>query len=428
MIKKFLLIFSFLSLFFYMYSEDSDLKTNATDKKDIIIEEKLEDKKEKTDENKDNSENKEDTITKATEEKKEKIEKKEKKEEKEKKDNEDKEVKKEELTEKASDESDDSNNFKKTEKEDSYTGATEIIKKEKIDEKEDTISMATEEYDILDLKKENNKEKIIENKKDKEDELTKKEEEKKEIIEIKKEDEKEKGYEKNMQEESSMVLFKEDYDPFLSDIEEKDQDNIKKSEWSQQEDFIPDSIEEFIKANPKYYFDNDDVLKPGNNKINTKLAEKFFYFAYDLFKTNNLKNSRIMFEKLVYYNFRIAESFYYISWCYFFEKKIELAINYMKKALLQGGIENLSKSILSNFSSQIGEYYFLFEDFDKSIKFFIDSIDLNSDNFKIYNKLGISYYKIGKEEEALNIWKKGMEKGDLNCKKNYEWILKYKKK
>ena len=131
-----------------------------------------------------------------------------------------------------------------------------------------------------------------------------------------------------------------------------------------------------------------------------------------------------LYTKLIYYNYRIPESYYYLSWCYYLQKDYITSINYMKEAVTQGEIYKISESILSGYIFQIGNTYLELEDYNNAIIYFNKAIEKDPSLTNSYNKLGICFYNIGDYGKSLDIWKKGMESGDINCTNNYNWLKK----
>jgi tetratricopeptide (TPR) repeat protein len=275
----------------------------------------------------------------------------------------------------------------------------------------DTESKATQVIDVFDLdktKKEYVKEE--EQKPKKEDDST---------IVIKEDKSKNPVQEKD----TSMIIFADNYDPYYSNHKEENNQVVTKNKKTID---IPTTIEEFCKANPQFIYDSNNIITPGNKSISPKLGEDIINIAYKEFKQNNINIARSYFEKLLYYNYRISDSYYYLSWCYYIDKDYFTAINYMKGALDYCEKENQPINVITDYLIQVGNMYYKLEDYANSIIYFNRALENDPSIVDIYNKLAVSYYKKGDKTNASEIWKKGTELGDINCKKNYEWFLKQK--
>jgi len=274
----------------------------------------------------------------------------------------------------------------------------------------DSLSEATESDNILNL---------IEEKKKEEEKIV--EEKKEETIEIK-EEKKDYAFQETT-DESNMIIFPNEYDPSMVSYEESES---KKYQKKINKNYLPKTIEELYTINPDYKYDSNNILINGNVSINDNLGEQVFFKAYNFFKSNKIKISRILFEKLVYYNFRTTESYYYIGLCCFLEKEYLKAIDYIRKAIYLGDKKNFDQKVLSDYSYQVGNIYLKINDYISSIESYEDAIKRNNVSYKSYNKLGIVFYKIGNIEKALDSWKTGMDGGDENCMKNYKWLINKK--
>ncbi len=309
-------------------------------------------------------------------------------------------------------------------KEESKEIQEEVIAEEpEEDISEEVIEEIIEEIETLEEKEDYDKEKLV-----LEEEIEEKieEEDIRTPIEIQEDSTFDFVYIDNTKKKSHMIIFEDNYDSTLPSLLD-DFEDISQNEqlpWYKTEDFIPQNFNEFLRASPDYSYGSNNVIKSGKNRINSKLGDQVFLKAYNLYKSNNIKTARLLFEKLIHYNYRASEASYYISWCYDLKRDYISAINYMNKAIKLGKKSNLSESILSDYSYQIGSIYLKLEDYINSIYHFKNAIEKNPLSYKSYNMLGISYYKIGNLQKALEIWKKGMEGNNSNCIKNYKWLEK----
>ena len=233
-------------------------------------------------------------------------------------------------------------------------------------------------------------------------------------------------YDLDNEKQSTIIIFKENYDTIIPSAEENYEKNTlsEKRIWYQSNDFIPKNHDDFIKSQPTFLYDSNNVIKTSGKTIKNVLGEEIFLKAYKQFKLNNCKNAMQLYNKLIYYNYRIPESYYYLSWCYYLQKDYIMSINCMKEAIKQGENLKFSKSLLSGYSYQIGNTYLELEDYYNAILYFNNSIEKDPSLINNYNKLGICYYNIGEYEKSLEVWKKGMENGDKDCTNNYNWLKK----
>lgn len=227
----------------------------------------------------------------------------------------------------------------------------------------------------------------------------------------------------NTKRPTKMIIFENSNDtipPSLSfEVEEKKKDEIRDYE---REDYIPRTNNEFIKAKPPYSFDNNNVLKKGNIILYDVIGETFFREAFNLYQKGELKLALNYFSKLFYYNYRSAESSYYIGLCLYLEKNKIISINYLKNAVILSEGENLPAESISVFYYQIASIYNDLGEFNTAISYYTNSLGKNNKNTANFNGIGISYYKLGNIENALSSWKKGMEAGNKDCESNYKWL------
>ena len=233
-------------------------------------------------------------------------------------------------------------------------------------------------------------------------------------------------YDLDNEKQSTIIIFKDNYDTIIPSTEEDYEKKIlsEKKIWYKSNDFIPKNYDDFIKSQPTFLYDSNNVIKISGKTIKNTLGEEIFLKAYKQFKSNDVKNAMQLYTKLIYYNYRIPESYYYLSWCYYLQKDYITSINCMKEAIKQGENLEFSESILSGYSYQIGNTYLELEDYNNAILYFNISIGKDPSLINNYNKLGICYYNVGEYEKSLEIWKKGMENGDKDCTNNYNWLRK----
>ena len=222
--------------------------------------------------------------------------------------------------------------------------------------------------------------------------------------------------------ESTMTIFNFDNNiPSLSDVYELNLIGEQKV-WYKAKNFIPETIDDFFKACPVYNYNNSKVIIPAKNKLNIQLGEKIFATAYSLYKINEIEKAKIIFEKLINYNHRIMESYYYLSWCYYIDKDYFQAILYMKEAIFNAEKQNMDKSKLADYYFQVGTIYLKLEDYSNAINYINSALEKSPSAFSYYNNLGIIYYKLGDINKAKESWLKGMNNGDANSKTNYNWL------
>lgn len=223
---------------------------------------------------------------------------------------------------------------------------------------------------------------------------------------------------------SNMIIFNEKNDtkpPSVKNFtEEKNLASL--NPWYRTENFIPQTIEDFFLAQPDFIYDNK-VIKKGRKTITGKLGEKAFAVSYDFYLNNDYKNAISSFERLVYYNYRIPESSYYLAWCHFILRNYDAAIIYMNEAAVYAERFNYDQAVISEYLHQTGNYYLVLKDYGNAIKFYNQSIQKNISYYKNYEKLGLCYYYLNDYKKAIDYWKIGMDNNDLNSANNYNWLI-----
>ncbi|MBN2547019.1 MAG: tetratricopeptide repeat protein [Spirochaetes bacterium] len=222
---------------------------------------------------------------------------------------------------------------------------------------------------------------------------------------------------------SNMIIFNEKNDvkpPSVKDYTDE-QSLTSLNPWYRSENFIPENIKDFFLAQPDFIYDNN-VIKKGKKTITSKLGEKAFAVSYDFYLNNDYKNAINSFERLVYYNYRVPESSYYLAWCHFVLRNYDTAIIYMNNAIVEAEKLGYENSIISEYLHQTGNYYLVLKDYGSAIKFYTQSIQKNSSYYKNYEKLGLCYYYLNDYKKALEYWKIGMDNNDLNSANNHKWL------
>lgn len=193
--------------------------------------------------------------------------------------------------------------------------------------------------------------------------------------------------------------------------------------WYSAKDFLPENLEDFYKARPDILVDENGVIKRSSLFINSKLGEELFNIAYSYYLHNEYMNATKIFEKLFYYNFRIPETAYYIAFCKLQFNRVNEAISYLKFAIDKATDFNYTNSLISDYYYCLGNFYFKIREYNLSLSSYLKSLELDEKNFKNYENIGSCFYILGDYNKALEYWKRGMEKGDNNCKDNYYWLL-----
>jgi tetratricopeptide (TPR) repeat protein len=226
----------------------------------------------------------------------------------------------------------------------------------------------------------------------------------------------------NSRKESSMILFSDEIDdtpPSLrGDFESETQTMVKP--WYSSDTFVPQTYDEFMTMTPPWTFDEAGILEPGSLSINRELGETVFNEAYQLYKEGQITAAMQRFEKLYYYNYRPLDASYYISWCYYIKKDYSTSVNFMLSSvnLLDG--ENIDR--VGEYYFHIGNIYYQLENYSGSLQYYKQALDVNAGMYKVYNGVGLAYYKMGNVKSALDAWKSGKEGGDYNCRQNYTWL------
>jgi tetratricopeptide (TPR) repeat protein len=57
----------------------------------------------------------------------------------------------------------------------------------------------------------------------------------------------------------------------------------------------------------------------------------------------------------------------------------------------------------------IGNYFFLTEDYQSAIKYYLEVLDIDSNNYQAYYNLGAAYFKIKKWLEARDAWMRTLQ-------------------
>jgi len=217
----------------------------------------------------------------------------------------------------------------------------------------------------------------------------------------------------------NMMLFGFDKNVLLTDVYELNLSS-EMTPWYKAKDFIPDSIDNFLKAEPVYTYSKDKIIKPGFIKLKSDLGEQIFSYAYGLYKNNETKKAEMIFEKLVNYNHRVLESYYYLSWCKYLLKDYFSAISYMKETVKKAEAENIEPPVIADYYYQLGSMYLKIDDYSNAVNYIKTALEKSPASYSYYNNLGIIYYKLGDFENAKASWKKGMEGKDANSSANYK--------
>ncbi|MCG8569685.1 MAG: tetratricopeptide repeat protein [Spirochaetes bacterium] len=189
--------------------------------------------------------------------------------------------------------------------------------------------------------------------------------------------------------------------------------------------FVPENSQDFFLAEPHYKFDSNEVVLNSELTINSDLGKKLYNHAYLYLKKNQIQNAIHILKKLIHYNYNLVQSYHLLGLCYLETKKYLQSINYLKKANLF--LPPSRNDLKASYLDKIGNLYYQIEDFQNAIRYFKQSLQFQEQNY-IYNKLGMIYYLIGNFNQALSYWKNGSQKGDLDSKENYNWLLSRIKK
>lgn len=229
-------------------------------------------------------------------------------------------------------------------------------------------------------------------------------------------------YVDNTTKKSTMIIFPDKTENSPPSLNNNYEGNNEKSQISSTTplDFIPKNENDFMNATFNYKYNENNIIITGENTIELKLAEILFSKAYKLYQESNITGSKSMFKKLVFYNYRIDESYYYLGWCYYIEKNYTLAIAYLKKTIFY--IADKDSYKIAKRYYQIANIYFNIKEYYSAIKYYNKSLSFNDDFVKSFNGIGLSYYKMSEYKNALISWERGKNKGDLDCKNNYLWL------
>ena len=198
-----------------------------------------------------------------------------------------------------------------------------------------------------------------------------------------------------IEKESTMTIFNFDSDmPVSSDVSELNLSS-EQTVWYKAKNFIPGTIDDFFKANPVFILNGSKVIMPGKNNLENALGEKIFATAYNLYKINEIEKAKTIFEKLINYNHRVLESYYYLGWCYFINKDYYTSILYLKEAVKNAEKNNVEAAKTADYYYQIGTIYLKLEDYSNAINNINIAIEKSPMTSGYYNNLGIIYYKLG---------------------------------
>ncbi|HPO49060.1 MAG TPA: CDC27 family protein [Spirochaetota bacterium] len=223
---------------------------------------------------------------------------------------------------------------------------------------------------------------------------------------------------------TNIIIFEEENlkNPPTLDYKNHKKEILDKKTIYEEPLFKPETVEDFYLASPAISYDHNFVVKTSNVFISHKIGEEAFIKAFNFLKTNQIKNAKIYFEKLVHYNYRTEESIFYLSRCYFLLKDFIKSINYLK-SLISIGLNS------NNQSKSIGEYYFHagnafyeIENYKDALDNYLESYRFENDNVRIFYYIGLSFYKLNNIEKAKLYWQTGSERGDERSKINYEWL------
>jgi tetratricopeptide (TPR) repeat protein len=183
--------------------------------------------------------------------------------------------------------------------------------------------------------------------------------------------------------------------------------------------FIPKNEEEFDKAKPKYRLSAKKIVLSGDHQISNTLAAQMFNRSVEQFRKNDFTNAETAFKKLIHYNSYLSDSYYYLSQIANLRKEYLPSIDYMKLAM-----SNSDKSSEnSKYLYHIGSVYYTMGSYNTAVEYFTDALSNTKDGVYMYNSLGMCYYKLGDYKNAIRYWKAGMNKGDKECKKSYQWLM-----
>lgn len=256
----------------------------------------------------------------------------------------------------------------------------------------------------------------------KQDEIKTSEKDSKETIELKIAPQEKKQLRDNKSKKTNFIIFSDETSDVVPSLmyDKTDPDKILEEDKTGYN--APKDLNEILSANPVFNYRENKTITNGSIAISDELAVEAHKNARELFKNNRLAESKRMFEKLIHYNSFTEESYYYIGIILYLEKKYTESIEYMTEAI------NSSKSkdplLLSKYYYHIGSVYYLKKNYDKSLYFLKDALDKNPDNIEAYGGIGLSYFRLGDIKNALEYWKKGMDKGSKECKKNYIWLIR----
>ncbi|HOV15504.1 MAG TPA: tetratricopeptide repeat protein [Spirochaetota bacterium] len=222
---------------------------------------------------------------------------------------------------------------------------------------------------------------------------------------------------------SDIIIFEDENSkilPTLNFMRKKELSNEEKT-YYELPNFKPKNISEFYLAEPQIKYENS-IIKNSEIFIGSDIGDKAFDRAYEMFKTNQIKNAKTFFEKLVYYNYKVKESIFYLSQCYFINRDYIKAITYLKHCIKLTESTDVNSYDIANYYFHIGITYYELKDFNNAIDNFNKSYEINNNLIKNLYHLGLSYYRLNNMDKTLYYWNLGAEKGNDECKLNLEWL------
>jgi tetratricopeptide (TPR) repeat protein len=246
-----------------------------------------------------------------------------------------------------------------------------------------------------------------------------------EAVELKDEDSTGKLKNENPKRDSKVIIFEdsnENIPPSLS--YEFDEEKVPETRYYELDNFIPRSVKEFYMSKPKMSFDNNGIVRRSKINIYSSVGEMVFRDAYIMFQKNELKNSKENFTKLIFYNYRVAESSYYIALCDYLVKDYMGALNCLNYTIDNAQKDGLTDNRVSGIYYQMAAIYYEIDEYKTGLSYYQLSLSKDPKNTANYNGAGLCYFKLGVIQKTLEYWLKGSDLGNKDCEANYKWLIK----
>jgi|GEM_PF-4934875 hypothetical protein len=169
--------------------------------------------------------------------------------------------------------------------------------------------------------------------------------------------------------------------------------------------------------------DEKESTNKGEINYNKEQIEKIFKEALNNFNKKNYDTALEYFYITIKNQYNVITSSYYIAYIYElkndYDKSLDfyiLTINLIQK---EGKIDFY---FLSYIYKKVGILYYFKSDYNQSEKYLIKSIEYNYQDGESYYYLGWISYNRGDYNKALNLWAQGINFNNDKCREAYNWL------